>query len=118
MNSSTTLRARSLRNNASAPERHLWKFLRTLREEGHHFRRQAPFRGYYLDFVCLVRRLVIEVDGSQHGADFQAQHDAVRDAVLSRAGFTTLRFHAIDVMQNLQGVAITIRQALALPPNP
>jgi very-short-patch-repair endonuclease len=86
-----------------------------LRKDGHHFRRQAPLRGYFLDFVCYSCRLVIEVDGSQHGAESQAEHDALRDKVLSREGFSTLRFQAIDVMQNLEGVAIVIRQALATP---
>ncbi len=112
MNSPATLRARSLRHNASPPERQLWHFLRTLRKEGQHFRRQAPFRGYFLDFVCYSHRLVIEVDGRQHGADSQAEHDAIRDSVLTREGFSTLRFQAMDVMQNLEGASIIIRQAL------
>jgi very-short-patch-repair endonuclease len=40
--------------------------LKRLRERGFHFRRQRPFRAYYLDFVCFDRRLVVEVDGGQH----------------------------------------------------
>jgi very-short-patch-repair endonuclease len=51
-----------------------------------HIRRQAPFRGYFLDFVCFERRLVVELDGSQHGEDDQADHDFVRDLVLKREG--------------------------------
>jgi len=86
-----------------------------LRKEGHHFRRQAPFRGYVLDFVCYSHRLVIEVDGCQHGADLQAGRDAIRDAVLAREGFSTLRIQATDVMQNLEGGTIMIRQAVATP---
>ena len=63
----TIARSRALRTAATLPERHLWTFLRTLRQEGHHFRRQAPFRGYVLDFVCYGLRLVVEVDGAHHG---------------------------------------------------
>jgi very-short-patch-repair endonuclease len=44
----------------------MWSFLKRLRAEGFHFRRQAPFRGYFLDFVCHAQRLVIEVDGRMH----------------------------------------------------
>jgi very-short-patch-repair endonuclease len=66
-------------------------------------------------FVCYSHRLVIEVDGSQHGAESQAEHDALRDKVLSREGFSTVRFQAVEVMQNLEGAAIMIRQALATP---
>jgi very-short-patch-repair endonuclease len=115
MTSDVTLRARSLRKSASPPERLLWCFLRLLRQEGHHFRRQAPLRGYYLDFVCFSRRLVIEVDGRQHGEDLQAEHDAVRDGVLAGEGFRVLRFQAVEVMQNLEGVAVAVREALAAP---
>jgi len=100
MSSAAALRARSLRNNASPPERQLWHFLRTLRKEGYHFRRQAPLRGYFLDFVCYSHRLVIEVDGSQHGTEGQAEHDALSDKVLSREGFSTLRFPAISSSPN------------------
>jgi very-short-patch-repair endonuclease len=94
-------------------EARLWVHLRPLRAEGFHFRRQAPFRGYYLDFVCFRYRLVIEVDGGGHGEEVQSDHDAVRDSVLKRAGFQTLRFSNGDINTNLDGAMTTIRAALA-----
>ena len=116
-------RARALRRDATPPERLLWTYLRTLRADGNHFRRQTPFRGYVLDFVCYSQRLVIEVDGAQHGTEAQRAHDLLRDAVLLREGFTTLRFLATDVSRNLEGVAIAIQSSLATsrssrPPRP
>ena len=90
----------------------LWKQLKLMRAEGFHFRRQAPFRGYYLDFVCFSRRLVIELDGSQHGEGPQEAHDAVRDAVLTREGFRVLRFWNLQVRENIDGVIYTIRLSL------
>jgi len=112
-------RARALRRDATSPERLIWSYLRTLRQQGHHFRRQAPFRGYVLDFVCHGQRLVIEVDGAQHGSDAQRAHDAARDAVLGREGFRTLRFAAADVLRNLEGVSIEIGKHLGSPaPHP
>ncbi len=108
-------RARALRRDATPPERLLWTYLRRLRADGYHFRRQAPFRGYVLDFVCYGQRLVIEVDGAQHGTGAQRAHDAVRDAVLTREGFRTLRFLATDVLHELEGVSIAIRANLAAP---
>ena len=110
------LRARTLRRSATPPEARLWIFLRTLRCEGHHFRRQAPFRGYILDFVSYTDRLVIEIDGAQHGHETQAAHDATRDRVLTGEGFHTQRFLAADVFQNLEGVTIAIRDILARKP--
>ncbi len=111
-------RARALRYAATPPERHLWSYLKTLRPQGHHFRRQAPFRGYFLDFVCYSQRLVIEIDGAHHGTPSQQAHDQIRDTVLSREGFRTLRFLATDVMINLEGVATAIQLNLHPPPPP
>jgi very-short-patch-repair endonuclease len=62
----------------------LWMRLKRMRADGCHFRRQAPFRGYFLDFVCFGRKLVIELDGWRHAEAGQAQHDNGRDAVLRR----------------------------------
>ena len=88
----TTKRGRKLRKTLTPQEARLWLPLRPMRAEGVHFRRQAPFRGFYLDFVCFRHRLVIEVDGCQHADEIQADHDVVRDAILKREGFRTLRF--------------------------
>lgn len=94
-------------------ERRLWLRLKQLRAEGFHIRRQAPFRGYYLDFVCFDRRVVVELDGGVHGEDWQAAHDRARDAVLKREGFQVLRFWNHQVHENISGVMHNIRLALA-----
>jgi very-short-patch-repair endonuclease len=110
-----TARAREMRKTLTPQETRLWAHLRGLRARGFHFRRQAPFKRFYLDFVCFKQRLVIEVDGGQHGEDVQAAHDAMRDAVLSRAGFRTLRFWNADVNTNFNGVMEDILRALGVP---
>ena len=109
-----TPRAREMRKTLTPQEARLWAHLRPLRARGFHIRRQAPFKGFYLDFVCFKQRLVVEVDGGQHNEDVQAAHDAMRDAVLSRAGFRTLRFWNHDVNTNLDGVLTDILRALGL----
>jgi very-short-patch-repair endonuclease len=97
----------------------LWSWLKTLRGEGFHFRRQAPLRGYFLDFVCFSRSLVIEVDGQSHEADEQIAHDRTRDAVLRRQGFRVLRIWNGELDQDFDAVKQTIRAALAEPvPHP
>ncbi|WP_366928830.1 DUF559 domain-containing protein [Phenylobacterium sp.] len=48
-----TRRARNLRNSMTEPEIWLWRRLKQLHARGHHLRRQRPFQGYYLDFVCI-----------------------------------------------------------------
>jgi very-short-patch-repair endonuclease len=58
---------RSLRRAMSPPEVVLWRCLRRRQLGGHRFRRQHPLGSYIVDFVCLERRLIVEVDGSHHG---------------------------------------------------
>ncbi len=101
-------KARALRKAMTPQEVKLWLHLRQLRPQGFHFRRQAPLEGYILDFVCFKHRLIIEVDGSQHGEDIGLAHDARRDAHFAALGFRTLRFWNHEVDANLDGVVETV----------
>jgi very-short-patch-repair endonuclease len=56
----------------------------------------VPFQNYILDFVCFEKRLILEIDGSQHAAQ---SSDQVRDATLLAAGFRVLRYWNNDVLQ-------------------
>jgi very-short-patch-repair endonuclease len=108
--------SRQFRANGSDAERKLWHALRRKQINGLRFRRQFPLGPYFADFVCLPVRLVIEVDGSQHGEAEQAAHDARRTAWLERHGFRVLRFWADQVMTDLpsilDGIEIALRQPL------
>lgn len=107
----TRTRARASRQTLTPPEARLWVGLKRLRAEGFHFRRESPFRGYILDFVCNSSRLAVEVDGASH--EHRQEHDRVRDGVLAREGYRTLRVPASAVRDNFEGVMIQIRAALA-----
>jgi very-short-patch-repair endonuclease len=102
-----------LRKTMSVQEVRLWVRLRALRADGFHFRRQAPLLGYYPDFLCLSRRLVIEVDGPHHEEPEQAFYDAHRDQVFRRSGFQTLRFPTPAVHEDIDAVMGVICQALS-----
>jgi very-short-patch-repair endonuclease len=104
------LRARALRKNPTEVERQLWRHLRLWQLDGHKFRRQQPIGNYIVDFVCLEKRLVVEVDGGQH-AD-RGSHDAERDAWLREQGFTVLRFWNHEVLERIQDVSEKIFQTL------
>ncbi|HWW24625.1 MAG TPA: DUF559 domain-containing protein [Caulobacter sp.] len=106
-------RARALRRAMSGQEVRLWVRLRALREQGFHFRRQAPLLGYYPDFICLSRKLVVEVDGPHHEELGQRDHDAHRDQVLRGSGFQTLRFSTRAVHEDVDAVMSVICQALS-----
>jgi very-short-patch-repair endonuclease len=62
-----------------------------------------------VDFVCLERRIIVELDGGQH-AD-QETCDATRTAFLEAQGFRVLRFWNSRVIENRTGVCDEILAA-------
>jgi very-short-patch-repair endonuclease len=101
--------ARNLRINSTDAEQHLWYNLRANRL-GFKFKRQVPIGTYIVDFVCLERRVIIELDGSQH-MDNQV-YDTQRTAWLTAHGFKVLRFWNHDVLQQTSSVIEVILMAL------
>ena len=83
-------------------ERALWRVLGCRQVSGLKFRRQHPFDDYVLDFVCLENKLVIEVDGGQHGK--RAKEDEIRTQKLLAAGFRVLRVWNNQVLQEIEAV--------------
>ena len=63
-----------------------------------------------VDFVCRGRRLIVEVDGGQRGERIHA--DQVRTKRLNRCGYRVIRFWNNEVLTNIDGVLLAIRQAL------
>jgi very-short-patch-repair endonuclease len=63
-----------------------------------------------VDFVCMGRRLIVEVDGGQH--DWQSAADRRRTAAFEELGFRVIRFWNNDVMVNMDGVLQRILMAL------
>ena len=101
-------RSRELRAAATNHERRLWYKLRELKRIGYHFRRQAPFQFYFLDFAEHQAKLVIELDGSQHGEVEQTRKDERRDAVLRNEGYLVLRFGNHELDEDFGAVIDTI----------
>ena len=111
-----TPRAKSLRNEASPPERLLWQHLRNRQLHGHKFSRQIPIGPYFADFLCREAKLIIELDGSTH--DNSTDYDARRDAYCRAQSYSILRFTNADVLANLEGVLSHIAAKLAQEPTP
>lgn len=95
-------RASELRKEPTSAEAKLWAYLRTLREDGIHFRRQHAIGPYIVDFCAPRRKLIIELDGSQH-LD-QHEYDAERTAYLESKDYRVLRFWNSDVMNKVNEV--------------
>jgi very-short-patch-repair endonuclease len=104
--------ARRLRLDQTDAEARLWRRLRHWPMHGTHFRRQVPLGPYVADFACMAARLVIEVDGSQHGEDKSILHDEARTRWLEAAGYRVIRFWNNDLVTNMDGVLESIYAAV------
>ena len=91
----------------------MWRILRDRRFEDLKFRRQTPIGPYIADFICLSLKLIVELDGGVHV--LRAESDAARDAWLTRAGFTVLRFGNEAVLTNPALVFDAVRTHARLP---
>lgn len=114
-------RARALRKSPTMAEQHLWRELRQLKRQGFHFRRQVPFGRYIVDFACHNARLIIEVDGGQHGLSSNVRKDAARTFWLEQQGYRVLRLWNNDVLGNMDSVFSVIMGELGQaksPPTP
>jgi very-short-patch-repair endonuclease len=102
--------ARELRKKVTDAEKFLWSKIRKRQILGHKFRRQHPIGRYIVDFVCLEKKLVIELDGSQH-LD-KKDYDQDRSAWLVQNGYRVLRFWNNDVFKETEGILEVIRRML------
>jgi very-short-patch-repair endonuclease len=98
------INAKSMRCAMTEAELKLWNALRAHRLMGMGFRRQMPIGPYIADFVCTRYSLIVEVDGSQHGAPEATARDQIRTSYLESQGWTVLRFWNDDVISDLEAV--------------
>jgi very-short-patch-repair endonuclease len=101
--------AKKLRSNMTDAERRLWYRLRAHRFAGIKFKRQVPIGRYVVDFACMSRKVVLEIDGGQHADN---EGDRVRDLQLAEQGFKVLRFWNNDVLKQTDTVLEVIMATL------
>ena len=105
----------SNRKNPTEAESVLWDLLKG-NKIGCHFRRQHIILDYIVDFICLDKGLIIELDGGYHNDPQQMEYDKARTAHLQRLGYTELRFKNEELLCNPDAVIQKITDALeALP---
>ncbi len=90
----------------------LWSRLPGRRLDGHKFVRQFPIGPHVADFACRRAKLVVELDGGQHGDAVEA--DAVRTRIIEACGYKVIRFWNGEVTENLDGVLGTILAELRI----
>lgn len=108
----TLRKARELRSNPTEAERALWKHLRYRQIGGHKFRRQHPIGPYIVDFACVEKHLIIELDGGHHAQPDEAEYDNARTEWLQSQGFQVLRFWNNQVLAETEAVKTVILNKL------
>ncbi len=101
--------ARKLRKEPTPAEVKLWAYIRN-DQLGVNFRRQHAIGKYIPDFVCIKKKLIIELDGSQHIE--QAEYDAERTKFLESQGYKVIRFWNNQIVNDINGVIKVIQFAL------
>jgi very-short-patch-repair endonuclease len=101
-----------MRRDPTDAEAAMWRLLRDRRLAVFKFRRQVPFQNFILDFVCFERRIVIEIDGSQHAS---SGRDTNRDTFLLAEWFQIARYWNNDVLQRPSAVLEDILARLVEP---
>ena len=105
-------RGRRLRAGSTKEEQKLWRHLRAKRFGGFKFRRQHHIGHYFADFCCIERRLIIEIDGSQHAEQEKEQRDTARTAYLNQHGYRVIRFWNGQIKTEMDDVLEAIYAAL------
>ena len=103
--------AKENRKWATEAESALWECLRN-KNLGYKFRRQHVIGDFIVDFVCLEKQLVIEVDGKYHLTEEQKKADELRTKILTDLGFRELRFTNEEIVANTPQVIETIKAEL------
>ncbi len=108
-----TEKPRQLRKLLTDAERLMWRLLRNRTIDGCKFRRQHPVGPYIVDFICIEKGLVIELDGGQHA--LAVEKDEKRTRFLNEQGYRVLRFWNNEVLNETEAVLTVILKELGAP---
>jgi very-short-patch-repair endonuclease len=115
MSSKLKATAKEQRDNPTDAESKLWELLRRGQLDGHKFRRKHVFRNFIVDFACLERHVVIEVETDEKNRD--SDEGKKKDQWLKSRKYIVLYFREAEVNRDPEGVIPTIKRGLkGLPP--
>ncbi|MBX2899989.1 MAG: leucine--tRNA ligase [Cyclobacteriaceae bacterium] len=106
--------ARENRKNPTEAEEKFWEAIRN-KSLGFKFRRQHAISRFIVDFVCIEKKLVVELDGEVH--TYQQKEDEERTAILISEGFKVIRFDNAQVLNNLGEVLSQVKSTLETQPS-
>jgi len=98
-----------LKKNPTEAEIVIWEYLKN-KKTGHKIRRQHIVDNFIADFICLPKKLVIEIDGKVH--QFQKEYDQMRTERFSELGYQVIRFTNEVVKAKPNEVYLQIKEIL------
>lgn len=104
------------KKNTTEAEQALWEQIKT-KKLGFKFRRQHIIDEFIVDFVCIEKRLIVEVDGGYHNLPEQKEADVLRTEILSELGFKVVRFKNEEVIGAIDEVLEKIVNTLKSLPS-
>ncbi|MCU0335008.1 MAG: DUF559 domain-containing protein [Chitinophagaceae bacterium] len=104
--------AKEMRKQPTAAEKLLWQNLRNRKLNGYKFRRQHPVLFFIPDFVCLEKKLIVELDGAIHADADRAKADFFRACLLSEHGYSIIRFWNSEIENNQMAALEKISSSL------
>ena len=93
-------------------EKFLWQNLKGKQLENYKFRRQHIIDQFIVDFVCLQKKLIIEIDGAYHNLPEVQISDAERTGILETLEYRIIRFSNEEIIQNIDAVLSQIAETL------
>jgi chorismate synthase len=97
--------AKQNRKNPTQAEEKLWQQLRDRKVQGYKFRRQHPVNGFIPDFICLEKKLIVEIDGGYHSKEEQREYDEIRTKWLTaNNNYKLIRFTNEEVLKETEKV--------------
>jgi very-short-patch-repair endonuclease len=104
--------AKQLRIDSTPAEKRLWVQLRNRQLAKQKFRRQVPVGPYVVDFICLERKLIIEIDGWTHSTEAEVSNDKRRTSYVESQGYKVIRFQNVEIKDGMDEVLTLIAEAL------
>jgi len=109
-------RAKALRKAGILHEALFWNQIKSGKLNGLDFDRQKIIGNYIVDFYCAEKNAIIEIDGASH--DGKEDYDKQRDEFLISQGLTMIHISAKDVLNNMEGVLVFLKDHPALTGTP
>jgi ATP-dependent Lhr-like helicase len=103
--------SKQMQSTPTEAENVLWQFLRNKKLE-FKFRRQHLVENYIPDFVCIEKKLIIEIDGEYHNTEEQQELDRDRSLYLHEKGYQVIRFTNNEVLFDIENVVQRIKAGL------